>query len=62
MSRMFYTPDEVARLLKLSKGTVYRLVRDKVIKAVRLNRVIRIPKQEIERLAGTPELADTGGQ
>lgn len=49
----FYRPDEAAALLDVSKKTIYRLIKDKKLKAVRIRSVLRISRQEIERLTRT---------
>jgi excisionase family DNA binding protein len=46
----FYRPDEAAALLDVSKKTIYRLIRDEKLKAVRIRSVLRISRKEIERL------------
>lgn len=40
-----YTVEDAAALLCVSKGTVYNLVKEGKIKALRLGNAIRIPKQ-----------------
>ena len=46
----FYRPDEAAALLDVSKKTIYRLIKDEKLKAVRIRSVLRISRQELERL------------
>ncbi len=40
---MVYTPDQVARMLQLSKNTVYELINRGEIMAKKVGRVYRIP-------------------
>lgn len=49
----FYRPDEAAALLEVSKKTIYRLIKDEKLKAVRIRSVLRISRQELERLTRT---------
>ncbi len=49
----FYRPDEAAALLDVSKKTIYRLIKDNKLKAVRIRSVLRISRQELERLTRT---------
>lgn len=49
----FYRPDEAAALLDVSKKTIYRLIKDEKLKAVRIRSVLRISRQELERLTRT---------
>ena len=44
----FYTPDELANLLNLSKSTVYRLTDKKLISTYKLGNSLRFAKQDIE--------------
>jgi excisionase family DNA binding protein len=49
---MLYTPDEAAKLLKVSRTTVYRLVARNALRSVRIgsspNAMIRIPADELD--------------
>ena len=49
----FYRPDEAAALLDVSKKTIYRLIKEEKLKAVRIRSVLRISRQELERLTRT---------
>jgi excisionase family DNA binding protein len=46
----FLTIAEVADLMRVSKMTVYRMVHNGEIVAVRFGRSFRIPEQEVNRL------------
>jgi excisionase family DNA binding protein len=41
-------PDEVAQVLKISTGEVYRLLRNREISAYRVGKTWRIPKENLE--------------
>lgn len=47
----FFRVDELASILRVSRGSAYQLVRTKQIKSVRIGRVIRIPGQALEDFA-----------
>jgi len=48
------TLDEVARKLKLSRGTLYRWIKEKKIKAIVLpSGRLRIPEEELEKILQT---------
>lgn len=47
-SKRFYRPDEVARLLALSRRTIYRKIRDGSLKAIKWGSgPWRIPSEEL---------------
>ena len=48
--RHFYRPDEIAERFQVSRSLVYFLIRTKKIRAVRVGRLIRIPKEEYCRI------------
>ena len=50
--RQFYRPDEVAQLLLLSRRTIYRLIHDGRLKAVRLHGTgpWRVPAEALKAL------------
>lgn len=50
MNYDFYTPEEVALLLKLSKYTIYEMVKRGELPAIKVGRKIRIKKDDINRL------------
>ena len=46
----FYTVREVARLLRTSRQTVLRWVRQGLIPGIRIGRTIRIPKDQMDKI------------
>lgn len=48
--KAFYRPGEIADLFSISKRTVYRLIKRRKLKAIKVGGSIRIPLEEIERL------------
>jgi len=50
MEKKFYRPDEVARRLSISKKTVYRLIKNKMLPACKIGGLYRIPTEALERL------------
>ena len=42
-----YTPEQVAKILQLSKSTIYKLIREGEIGAKKIGRVYRIPKKSL---------------
>ncbi|MEQ6376524.1 helix-turn-helix transcriptional regulator [Bacillaceae bacterium S4-13-56] len=48
MSQTFYTPEEVASLLKLSKYTIYEMIKRNEIKASRVGRRLRIDQKDLD--------------
>lgn len=50
------TVQQVAKLLKVSKNTAYRLVRSGTLRSIRVGRQIRVPRSALEDyLNGEPE-------
>lgn len=50
-AKHYFTPDEVAKLLSVSRHRVYRMVKEKRLKAMHFgSRTIRIPAEEVDRL------------
>ena len=47
---LVYTVPEVAKLLKISRKGVYNLINRGTLKAVKIGGVLRIRKEEIDRL------------
>jgi excisionase family DNA binding protein len=45
-----FTVSEVARILRIGRGTAYRLVRTHEIPSIRLGDSIRVPRAALERL------------
>lgn len=54
---VLWSPTQLAKYLTMSPGTVYRwLSQGKVIdatKVVRIGKTVRIPRSEVERIAGS---------
>jgi excisionase family DNA binding protein len=50
MADPFYTPDELATLLKVTRQAIYNWIQQGRIAAVRIGRTVRIPGDEVERL------------
>lgn len=46
----YYTVEEVAEMFRISKMTVYRMVRAGEIKSIRIGTLIRIPVDTIQTL------------
>jgi excisionase family DNA binding protein len=55
MAPPFVTPMQAAELLGIGKNKMYALIAAGEIGVVRLGRLIRIPRQELERLAARTE-------
>ena len=58
MPREFYTPEQLAELLQVSKPAIYKWAQEGRIKAVRIGRTVRIPAAEVERLVRGSDNAD----
>ena len=58
MPREFYTPEQLAELLQVSKPAIYKWAQEGRIKAVRIGRTVRIPAAEVERLVRGSDKAD----
>ena len=50
MADAFYTPDELAALLKVTRQAIYNWIQQGRMEAVRIGRTVRIPGAEVERL------------
>ena len=50
MADTFFTPDELASLLKVTRQAIYNWIQQGRIEAVRIGRTVRIPAEEVERL------------
>lgn len=46
----FYTPDELAAMLKVTRQAVYNWIQQGRMEVVRIGRTVRIPGEEVERL------------
>lgn len=51
----FYTVPEAARILRLSRNTLYRAIRGGDFEHVRVGETIRIPARVLAELAGEPQ-------
>lgn len=47
-----YSIEETARLLRVSKDTIRRMIKAKKLEAHQVGRLWRIPKREVDRLLG----------
>jgi excisionase family DNA binding protein len=50
MPREFYTPEQLAEMLQVSKPAVYKWAQEGRIEVVRIGRTVRIPVAEVDRL------------
>jgi excisionase family DNA binding protein len=50
MPDKFYTPDELAAMLKVTRGAIYKWIGEGRITAHKFGRTVRIPAVEVERL------------
>ncbi len=48
------TPDEVAKLFRISKASVYRWAERGLLPAVKVGRTVRFNRQDVEQLIKTP--------
>lgn len=46
----FYTPEELAAMLKVTRQAVYNWIQQGRMEAVRIGRTVRIPSDEVERV------------
>ena len=47
----YYTPAEVAQILRVSRPRVYQLLRDRRIRVVRVGQTILVHERDVQRLA-----------
>ncbi len=50
MPDTFYTPEELATMLKVTRQAVYNWIAQGRMEAVRIGRTVRIPGEEVERV------------
>jgi excisionase family DNA binding protein len=50
MADTFYTPDELAAMLKVTRQAIYNWIQQGRLEAVRIGRTVRIPGEEVERV------------
>jgi excisionase family DNA binding protein len=48
--KLYYRPDEIAEIVGISLRTVYRMIDDQKIKAIKIGRNIRIEREEFLRI------------
>ena len=56
MNERFYTCAEVQAKLKISRSTLYRLIREKKLPAMRLRSSYRIRRSDLERFLKSKEV------
>lgn len=47
----FYTPQEMAKILRVNREYIYDLIKEGKLKFIKFGRHYRIPSTEVERLA-----------
>lgn len=52
---VFYTPEELASVLKVSQETIRRMCRTQALGARKVGRAWRVPREEAARLVGSLE-------
>ncbi len=50
MADVYYTPEELAAMLKVTRQAIYNWVQQGRLEAVRIGRTVRIPSEEVERV------------
>lgn len=50
MADAFYTPEELAAMLKVTRQAIYNWIQQGHMESVRIGRTVRIPSEEVERL------------
>jgi excisionase family DNA binding protein len=59
MPAEIYTVAEIAQILRVSERSVYRLIEDRKLRAVRVGRLVRVPEGMLEEfIAGGPAEAE----
>ena len=51
--RIAYRPDEAARLLGVSRRTIYRYITDGLLDSYRIDRAVFIPADALDKIGGT---------
>jgi len=62
IQRLFYTPDELAGVLRLSGETIRRQLRTGQKRGVRIGDTWRVPRDEVVQLIGAETLSASGAQ
>lgn len=57
----FYTPQQVAEMLQISKAGAYNMALEGILPSVRIGRSIRIPKDAFEKFVASGGQAWAGG-
>lgn len=52
----FYTPKEIADILKLNIMTIYRYIKSKKIDALKIGKEFRIEKQSFDKFVGNSKI------
>ena len=60
--RDFYTPEQLADLLQVSKPAIYKWAQEGRIEVVRIGRTVRIPAAEVQRLIRENTVAPKSSQ
>ncbi len=50
MADVYYTPEELAAMLKVTRQAIYNWVQQGRLEVVRIGRTVRIPSEEVERV------------
>ena len=50
MADVYYTPEELAAMLKVTRQAIYNWIQQGRMEAVRIGRTVRIPSDEVERV------------
>ena len=50
MADVYYTPEELAAMLKVTRQAIYNWIQQGRMEAVRIGRTVRIPSEEVERV------------
>ncbi|PLR92576.1 substrate-binding domain-containing protein [Bacillus sp. T33-2] len=61
MNGVTYTPDEIARLFKVSKHTVYELIKRGELRAFKVGNKMRIDQDEVDRYKGSMKTSPSRG-
>jgi excisionase family DNA binding protein len=62
MPDVFYTPEELATMLKVTRQAVYNWIQQGHMEVVRIGRTVRIPAEEVERLLREGRTPRKGGR
>jgi excisionase family DNA binding protein len=62
MADAFYTPEELAAMLKVTRQAIYNWIQQGYMESVRIGRTVRIPSEEVERLLREGRKPRKGGE